>query len=157
MPDPVLTYVATVDSSSGVRGAGTRQLTASDEPPLAKKCRFGWTSAGPPAHGLRLADTGERWLVLDGAQRLAAPRAFTDRHLVYFPAHEGGRFGDLKPTVRTRLLETQVRLTVLRAGVPGEVVCDVCRRINHGQDKEILAMTCGSGAVHGWPPRRGGP
>jgi len=85
----------------------------------------------------------ERWIVVDGIQRLtaiarfAAPDAVAGpplilRNMEYLKSYEGKRFEELPGRLQTRLLETEVVLHLIRQGTPEPVMFNIFARINTG-------------------------
>jgi len=85
----------------------------------------------------------ERWIIIDGIQRLTTIARFVDpetlgakplvlRSLEYLKDYEGKRYTELPGRLRTRLLEAEVVLHLIRQGTPEPVMFNIFARINTG-------------------------
>lgn len=85
----------------------------------------------------------ERWVIVDGIQRLTAIARFIDpesirarplvlKNLQYLKDYEGTEFNGLPGRLQTRLLETELVLHLIRSGTPDEVMFNIFARINTG-------------------------
>ena len=85
----------------------------------------------------------ERWVIVDGIQRLTAIARFIDpdsiemkplvlKNLEYLKDYEGAGFNGLPGRLQTRLLETELVLHLIRSGTPDEVMFNIFARINTG-------------------------
>lgn len=85
----------------------------------------------------------EKWLVVDGIQRLTTIARFVEpesigakplilTNLEYLKDYEGKRFNGLPGRLQTRFLETEVVLHLIRRGTPQKVMFNIFARINTG-------------------------
>ena len=88
-------------------------------------------------------DHDERWEVVDGIQRLSTIARFVDPEIIgsaplvlsgleYLREYDGRSYEDLGERLRTRLVETELQVHVIRRHTPPEVKFNVFRRINTG-------------------------
>jgi hypothetical protein len=101
------------------------------------------------------ASDDEKWLIVDGLQRLSAIRKFAIeeggkklrlRGLEYLKEFNGNAYNDLPRTYQRRIDECPVTLFLIQPGTPEKVKYSIFRRINTGglvlKDQEIRnAMT----------------
>lgn len=80
----------------------------------------------------------EKWIVIDGLQRLTALYDFmvTEKlklqGLEYLTEFEGCRLNDLPRQYYRRIRETQIQIYTIEKGTPDEVVFNIFKRINTG-------------------------
>lgn len=86
----------------------------------------------------------ERWVMIDGVQRLTTIARFVDPDSIGMPPltlkkleylgkdYEEKRFSDLPGRLQTRLLETEVVVHLIRQGTPESVMFNIFARINTG-------------------------
>lgn len=80
----------------------------------------------------------DRWVVVDGLQRLTALRRFVlDKELrldglQFLTNFEDANFDDLPRPFQRRILETQLTVFVIKEGTPERVKFDIFQRINTG-------------------------
>ncbi|MCG7413346.1 DUF262 domain-containing protein [Microbacterium aurum] len=98
-----------------------------------------------PVPNLYAAESGdEGWSIVDGIQRLTTIARFVDpalvpnmaplrlRGLEYLKSYEGNLYGDLPPSLRTRIDETELLVHLIRSGTPEPVKFNIFARINTG-------------------------
>ncbi len=84
------------------------------------------------------ASNEDRWLVIDGLQRLTTISNFmvskelSLRNLEFWQDYNGARFDDLPRPLQRRLEETQLMLYLIQEGTPHKVKFNIFRRINTG-------------------------
>ena len=84
------------------------------------------------------ASNDEKWLIVDGLQRLSAIRNFVDtkelslRGLEYLVQFNGYKYDDLPRTYQRRIDECAVTLFLIQPGTPDPVKYSLFRRINTG-------------------------
>lgn len=85
----------------------------------------------------------ERWVIVDGIQRLTSIARFIDPKCIdappllltnveYLRQYEGRTFHELPGRLQTRLLETEVVVHLIRYGTPEQVMFNIFARINTG-------------------------
>lgn len=85
----------------------------------------------------------DKWIIVDGIQRLSTIARFIDPLLIYaqplvltgldyLEEYEGKEFKDLSGRLQTRLLESEVVLHLIRRGTPESVMFNIFVRINTG-------------------------
>lgn len=84
------------------------------------------------------ASNEEKWLVIDGLQRLTTINGFMGlkelalRNLEFWQEYNGATFDDLPRSLQRRLEETQLMLYLVQQGTPHKVKFNIFRRINTG-------------------------
>lgn len=84
------------------------------------------------------ASDEDRWLVIDGLQRLTAINSFmgsknlTLRNLEFWQEYNGKTFDELTRPLQRRLEETQLMLYLVQQGTPHKVKFNIFKRINTG-------------------------
>ena len=84
------------------------------------------------------ASDEEKWIVIDGLQRLTTINRFMElkdlalRRLEFWQEFSGATFDDLPRKLQRRLEETQLMLYLVQQGTPHKVKFNIFRRINTG-------------------------
>ena len=84
------------------------------------------------------ASNENKWLVIDGLQRLTALNRFMNlgelklRDLEFLQEHNGKRFDELPRALQRRLEETPLMLYLVQHGTPHKVKFNIFKRINTG-------------------------
>lgn len=98
----------------------------------------------PTMYAAEAQSRNDRWVVVDGVQRISTIASFVDPDLVpevefthlsdleYLKDYEGATFNDLPPRLQTRIDETEFTLNLIRRGTPEPVMFNIFARINTG-------------------------
>ncbi|MDE0401473.1 MAG: DUF262 domain-containing protein [Candidatus Poribacteria bacterium] len=84
------------------------------------------------------ASTENKWIVIDGLQRLTAMNRFMNlgelklRDLEFLQEHNGKTFDELPRALQRRLEETPLMLYLVQSGTPHKVKFNIFKRINTG-------------------------
>lgn len=84
------------------------------------------------------ASDEEKWIVIDGLQRLTTINRFMElkdlalRRLEFWQEYNGATFDELPRKLQRRLEETQLMLYLVQQGTPHKVKFNIFRRINTG-------------------------
>lgn len=106
----------------------------------------------------------DRWIVVDGVQRISTIASFVNPSLVpklnfsklvgleYLDEYENFTYQDLSPRLQTRIQETEFILNLIRRGTPEPVMFNIFARINTGgapltRQELRHALTPGEGRV----------